>query len=298
MDGVCFGYRVRGPVQLRYLRTGPGDSELAVCERDGPDPSPAGAPVASWPAAQRGGLAGRLHRDGQRFHLWVDGGGWFDVEPCRPRITVPAATDALRREERLWGVPALLCFSARGDLPLHAAAVEVDGGAVLLAGPSRAGKTSLAAAFVRAGRRLLTEDLSCCRMAPEPELVPGPAMLRLRPDAYGGVPPDGMVVVGRDDERVHLALADSDRAGCPVPIRGLAVLRSSRDTPAAVPLAAPTALPELWALTFVLPDPASRAQRLEQLLALVDAVPVWDLHVPRGLHRLPAAVTTLTGVLG
>ena len=57
----------------------------------------------------------------------------------------------------------MLCFRARGDTALHAAAVEVDGQAVVLGAPGTFGKTTLAAAFHAAGHRLLSEDTTCIR---------------------------------------------------------------------------------------------------------------------------------------
>ena len=45
-------------------------------------------------------------------------------------------------------------------MTLHASAVAVDGGAVLLAGGSGAGKPSLAAAFVQRGYGLLADDIA------------------------------------------------------------------------------------------------------------------------------------------
>ena len=40
----------------------------------------------------------------------------------------------------------------------------------------------MAAAFHRAGHRVLSEDTTCVRLGPEQAVVPGPAMLRVRHD--------------------------------------------------------------------------------------------------------------------
>ena len=73
---------------------------------------------------------------------------------------------------------------ARGDLAVHAAAVDVDGSALLLAAPGRYGKTTLAAAFAGQGYRLLAEDTTCYRPSSDPSVLPGLAMLRIRPDVH------------------------------------------------------------------------------------------------------------------
>src|SRR2546430_14670805 len=87
--------------------------------------------------------------------------------------------------------PPALCCMHRGALPLHAAAVEIESRAVVIAAPGRHGKTTLALAFQRHGYRVLTEDLACCSLASTPKLLPGPALLRVRPDVYHGHPPAG-----------------------------------------------------------------------------------------------------------
>jgi len=224
---------------------------------------------------------------------WVDGGGWFGIDADRPAILVPAGADPLRREERLWSIPSLLCFVRRGDLPLHGAAVEIDGGALLLCGPSRAGKTTLAAAFVSAGHRLLTEDLACCRLSPAPAILPGPAMLRIRSDAYERLSLPGTTVVGHDDDRAHLALEGELRGdGRPVPLRGIALLRTGDETHGER-LAPHDALRDLWALSLKLPDDEDRARCFHGLVQLTDGVPIWNFHRPLTYGGLPDAVRAL-----
>jgi hypothetical protein len=289
--GVCFGFAVRSTVSLRYLRSGSGDP-LDVEEAAEPAPSPIGQPVREWrpPATP---LRARLYREHTRFWLSVEDGGWFGIDPERPSIQVPRGVDALRREERLWSIPSLLCFVRRGDLPLHGAAVEVDGGALLLCGPSRAGKTTLAAAFLSAGHRVLTEDLGCCRLLPFPAVLPGPAMLRVRPDVYGRLALSGTTVVGRDDERVHLALEGDLRGdGRPVPLRAVVFLRSS-DQLRSERIQPQEALRDLWALSLKLPEAEDRARCFHGLVQLTGTVPIWNFHRPLTYSDLPAVVDEL-----
>jgi hypothetical protein len=288
--GVCFGYEPRTAVALRYLRSGSADP-LEIEEASEPDPLSIGRPIREWrPPANP--LHARLYRNGKSFRLWVEGGGWFEIDPERPAIRVPAGVDPLRREERLWSIPSLLCFVRRGDVPLHGAAVEVDGGALLLCGPSRAGKTTLAAAFLSAGHRVLAEDLGCCRLEPEPAVLPGPAMLRVRRDVYRRLRVPG-AVAGEDEDRVHLALEGPLRGdGGPVPLRAIVLLRRGEGVQLE-PMAAQEALRDLWALSLKLPEDADRTRCFHGLVRLTGAVPVWNFHRPLDYGRLPAVVRRL-----
>jgi hypothetical protein len=291
---VCFGFEPRSTVPLRYLHSGAGDP-IDISESLEAGPASPGEPVREWkPPANP--LHARLYRDGGRFDLWVEGGGWFGIDPGRPAIRVPAGVDTLRREERLWSIPSLLCFVRRGDLPLHGAAIEVDGGALLLCGPSRAGKTTLAAAFLHAGHRVLTEDLGCCRLSPTPAVLPGPAMLRVRSDVYQRLAPAGTAVVGRDEERVHLALEGELRGdGRPVPLRAVVLLRTG-ETTHSERVAAHDALRDLWALSLKLPDAGDQARCFHGLVQLTESVPVWNFHRPLRYRGLPTVVRELAGL--
>jgi hypothetical protein len=237
-----------------------------------------------------------LYRDHRRFWLWVDGGGWFGIDPEYPAIQVPSGVDELRREERLWSIPSLLCFVRRGDLPLHGAAVEVDGRALLLCGPSRAGKTTLAAAFLSAGHRVLSEDLGCCRLSSSPAVLPGPAMLRVRPDVYGRFAFPGTTVVGRDDERVHLALEGDLRGdGGPVPLQAVVLLREA-DYLRTEQVRPQEALRDLWAVSLKLPEAKDRTRCFHGLIQLTASVPIWNLYRPLTYRGLPSVVQHLAGL--
>jgi hypothetical protein len=289
--GVCFGYEPRSVVALQYLRPGSG-APLEIEEAPDDEPPRVGPPIREW-RPPRNPIYASLHRNGARFDLWLDGGGWFAIDPELPAIRVPRGVDPLRREERLWGIPTLLCFVRRGDVPLHGAAVEIDGGALVLSGPSRAGKTTLAAALLSAGYRVLTEDLSCCRLAPSPAILPGPAMLRVRPDVYGRLAFPNTTVVGRDDERVHLALDGELRGdGEAVPLRGIVFLRQA-DAVRSERIAATEALRDLWALSLKLPEDSDRARCFHGLMQLTAGVPIWNFYRPLNYDCLPAVIGEL-----
>ena len=218
--GTCFGYEIRSQLDLHYLRSGTG-MPLEIELGDQATAVPGDEPLLEWLPAPDLPFHGRLHRFEEKYLLWISGVGWFGIDPAGPRITVPPEADGVRREERIWGLPAILCLLGRGDLPLHAAAVEIDGRAVVLGAPRTFGKTTLAAAFARDGFRLLSEDLTCVRRGDEPHVVPGPAMLRLRHDVAEHLDVPHTTRLADADDRVHLAFTHDRRGDCePLPIAG------------------------------------------------------------------------------
>ena len=84
----------------------------------------------------------------------------------------------------------------------------------------------MAAAFHRAGHRVLSEDTTCVRLGPEPAVVPGPAMLRVRHDVAAELELPSVRRVGESDDRVHYALVDPGDCE-PVPVRAVVFLDAS-----------------------------------------------------------------------
>jgi hypothetical protein len=291
--GTCFGFSVSPDLGFKYLRNGEGEPLTIIESADEPEGTEH-APVLEWSPTPAIPWHARLYDDGARFRLWIESGGWFVVEPSLSRITIPTHDDHVRREERLWGLPAILTFLERGDLPLHAAAVEVDGGAVILGAPGRFGKTTLAAAFVSAGYRLLSEDVTCVRLTERPVAIPGPAMLRVRQDVADSVATNNVSVTLEAQEpeaRVHFSIDPSLRGDCnPVPIRGIVLLRVTDDRVWLDPVDPVAALRDLWPLSFRLPFDSDRGRAFGGLAELVRDVPIWNLHRPMRIDALSAAV--------
>lgn len=287
-----FGFQVRCRERLRFLRAGAGVETLDVVTASEPRRRPAVPPIADWPLGGANQEArGTLYRVERGFEFWATDVGAYHVDVEQGRIEIPETPDHVGREQRLWGMPAVLCYMQRGDIPLHAAAVELGAGAVILAAPSHYGKTTLALAFHGHGYRVLSEDLACCRVSSVPELLPGPALMRIRTDVYAGCPPSGTHVVASRPDRVFLAL-DDDRRGssAPVPIRGIVMLLESTDGVKMERAASPVALADLWALSFRLPTNEARSRAFKQLARLAGAVPTWNLYRPLRLGSLDAVV--------
>lgn len=281
--GACFGYEVRSELEFGYLRLGGGDA-LDVSPGAPPKRSP-GRLLKEFVPPQFPTHV-RLYSDGEDYRIWIDGGGWFAINPHVPRVVVPADVEPVRREERLWGLPALLCFLGRGDLPLHASCVEIDGLALLLAGPGRFGKTTLAAAFAADGYRVLSEDLVCLRPGPTPSVIPGPAMLRVRIDVVDTFRIPGAAELLRDADRAHLSLA-SRRGTCdPVPLAGIALLSEGDTDPRLDRVTGTDVVRDLYTVSFKLPTDDDRARCFRSVGALAGSVSTWSLTRRRRLSDL------------
>jgi len=142
-------------------------------------PALAHALFQSYPRAEHGELryelsAGELRRDGKR--LVVD-----DPQDLVPRFEMDLYEQVLARAEAAW--------------ILHAAALAVNGKALVLCGASGAGKTTLTLALAARGLRLLTEELvsidsaGTVRGLPRPMHVPANSPQRARvPASWNQLP--------------------------------------------------------------------------------------------------------------
>jgi hypothetical protein len=287
---VVFGFDVRSQLAFHYLRRGSGvplEVEEVLLE-----PSDPGRLLEASP--YRPGQRGRtqVYEDGSAFNLWVDHAGWFRVDPAVPRITVPPSDYPAWREAIIWGLPAALCVLDRGDMMVHAAAVKVGDGAIVLAAPGGHGKTTLASAFVSAGFKLISEDLVALDVARR-VVFPGPEVMRLRRDV-ADQKPSGARVVAEDTEKLHLALDESARAaGNPLAVHGVAFLRPSHEGITLTPVSADAALPDLWSLALRLPTDEGRSACFANVVDLVQAIPVWNLARPPRRSALQPTIELL-----
>jgi len=107
----------------------------------------------------------------------------------RTRRVIGRFSAAMARDARHWRTvifPMLLSIMAgsAGLIELHASCVAKNDGGLILAGPSRSGKSTLAMAFKVAGFRLLSDDRTFCSLERGKLQAWGlPRPLKLRPEA-------------------------------------------------------------------------------------------------------------------
>jgi hypothetical protein len=208
--------------------------------------------------------------------------------------------DARRREAfltYLLGQALSFALIKLGAEPIHATAVDVGRGAIVFLGDSGYGKSTLATSFLRAGHRILTDDLLLfCDDGPGVKAYPGPSRIKLMEDRawelLPGIGPAGPM--NRRGGKLIIPLAAAHGAGKKTRIlafydllppgeakrlHGISIQRlSSRDA--------------FFALTRNTFNPrVATPSRLRQLFAtatrIASKVPVKRLAFPRRLDVLP-----------
>jgi hypothetical protein len=251
--------------------------------------------LQTWDAEPGVKAAVHLHRCGPGAFAIESGDFWFRYDADEAAFTVRRTGDPPFREALLWESPAAIAMVLGGDLALHAASVDVDGHGILISGPGRAGKTTLAAAFHAAGHRLLSDDLTGCRLGRAgPAVLPGPALVRLRPDSAGRLGAAGLYTAWQRPDRVYAAVDPGRRgSGDPLPLERIVLLDPEPGPLSVTGVDRREALRDLWAMSFWLPTDESRAACFERLGRLLAGVPAVRIRRPREWEALPGTVAFL-----
>ena len=164
-----------------------------------------------------------------------------------------------------------LAATIRGLEVFHASGVVLDGRALLFAGPPGAGKSSLAAALVAAGGRLLSDDAVALRLSADTlTAYPGSVVLQLRTADDERLSAGARAALGRPAPPAFgKPRYVSDSVPDPAPLGGLFLLERSTEEPAVEQLAAVNPF-ELIASTFNLS--VRTPARLQRQLDVVSAI--------------------------
>jgi hypothetical protein len=188
-----------------------------------------------------------------------------------------------------------------GTVCLHGSAVSVDGEGICFLAPKYHGKSTLAAAMVAAGARLVTDDVLPLALGADVRLRPGVPTLRLWQDSEAAVAIEEKEDGRDDDEKARIDLKPRALISGPEPLRAVYVLNPALHAPACAPavtrtrLQGPSAFETLIRNGSIAPLLSAREARplLEVAGTIVRQVPVYSLRPVRDLARLPEVVEQL-----
>jgi hypothetical protein len=299
--GSCYGFEIRSTLEFRFLRAGGNGAPLGIEESEEDLSERPGRLIQTWSAIPGRRALTELYRrdDGYRVRIGDARADWFHVSYGSDAIRLSTSRNPAHREVRLWTTPITVAAAATGAMALHAAAVDLHGGAVLLVAPSGSGKTTTATGFHARGHRLLSEDLSCCVAGSPGAVLPGPGLIKLRHDVASRFTLDDLEPVVETTEKVFCSVDPSARGtGDPVPLRAIVFLGVHSGAPELRDVPAPDALRDLWGMSFYFPDDESRARCFEELGRLVDGTPVHRLTRRLDSEALDWTVETLAARFG
>jgi hypothetical protein len=223
----------------------------------------------------------------------------FEVSADGARIDVHtgAQSDAEPAYTYLISQVISVALLKRGVESLHASAVAHDGKATVLLGESGRGKSTLTAALLQQGAKLITDDLLVLRFDGGDYLaVPGAFRIKLEPATARqlDVTWTGTPLADGSGKYVYRL----DAAQCMVEdtrVERIVVLESNAVETRTETLSTTAATRALLEATFnpLHTEPSRLAALLNEARMLAASVPVVRLHVPRDFAQLPTVIAEL-----
>lgn len=266
---------------------------------------PASSPLYISPLRDRDGASlGIVYRESSGDVFRFPSAGDFCLKLNSIDCYIPDPERNLA-ELRFLGPVMSYWFELRGLPTLHASAVSINGGAVAFVSRHGGGKSGLAAAMVRAGFPLLTDDLLVLEERESRwEARPAYPEMRMWPDeaAHFVGPPEDLPLVQADSEKRRVAVGNGGfgsflDASTPLACIYLASRRPETGGEIEIqPVSRSEALIELVRHSFsprLVEAAGLQPARLDRLARLVRAVPVRRLVYPSSFDRLPEVVRFL-----
>lgn len=241
--------------------------------------------------------------DGREYLRWPSLFEFLIAEDGR-RIIGRALREVPRETFQTYLFGQVLSFALLkcGIEPLHATSVVMDGKAIAFLGDCGYGKSTLAAACLKRGYSLLTDDQLVLREEGAQVIAyPGPPRIKLMPAVARrlmGSGADGFPLNPLTSKRI-ISLTAAQYANSPMPLKAIYVLRfpRSRSNPrvATQRLSDRAAWYELTRGTFnpVLHDPDRLKTQFVWACQLAERIPVKSLSYPGTLQALPRVVEAL-----
>lgn len=292
------------PASLRYYRayglTIAADLPLAELQ-----PAPAATPDVSFtradidrPLPSRPGDRISEFGENEIYFGWAGIARFLMTGRSVIQYMPDAGFDPMLLSVALLGPLLGLVLEGRGLLLLHGSGLVVDGRAALFLGDKGAGKSTIAAAFMAQGYRMLADDILAIDCSgPRPFILAGYPAIKLSPEAaetlappvHGEIATDATLL---DKRRLRVDDRYSD-VGVEV---GAIYLLERGDTLRSSPRGPQDGLMALMRFSYAtrfgdqIIRGAAAARHLRQCAALANGVPTRVLQVPSALSALPDAV--------
>lgn len=214
-------------------------------------------------------------------------------------------------EERFLAFPILgpvlaWILSRKGLFLLHASAIDINGRTAVFMGDKLAGKSTTAAAFVRAGHPLITDDLVAISFEEpgRPMIMPAFAQIKLAADAAAAVTIAGAVA----QPLIHDAFPKRQHslpsmATAPATADWFFTLKRGSQDVALMPMDLSAAIRTFNRFSYMSRfsnanwTAAEDAEHFQNCARLASLAKAGELSVPVGLERLPETVTFVTDLL-
>lgn len=244
------------------------------------------------------GKSDELCADGEGAGFFIEGVAQYWV--CQGReIFVDPELDAPARNVRLYllGSALGLLLHQRGNLPLHANAIEINGRGYAFMGPSGSGKSTLAAAFHDHGYRVVADDV--CVVSLDDEGLAsahcGVPRLRLKEDALAGTgrfAGNYPLSYAGDEQFRKFDVATRQAGRMPIPLHAVIALACG-DELDCKRLGGVEAVEVVFANTYrggFIASAGDAKAHWQACVQLVAAVPVFRLRRPLRPEAIPAIV--------
>jgi hypothetical protein len=291
-----YGVRLRSEWTLPYpRRRHPAVADVALVRQASGHFARARAQAA--PLERRAVINAALP-DGANYLCWR---GHFEFIVSPDGRTVAARQIGRRTPEsfhtHMLGQALSFALVRQGIDPLHATVVDIGGAAVAFLGDSGYGKSSLAAAFVGAGDRLVTDDLLVISETAAGLVAhPGPPRLKLYPQALRRLLPEarGTILITASP-KLMVPLTPRQATAAVVPLRAVYVLAPPDDAREHARVTIRTLSPRQACLalirnTFntVIVDEARLAQQFVLVTRVAAALPVKAVSYRRSFRDIDA----------
>jgi hypothetical protein len=279
-----YGYEVSSEIALARLRPGGGNRGRLSIELAREEPLAGPAEIVSLIQGPDDEPVFAVARTPGALLTWCEVTGSARIDAGAGHISVSPRGDPDSWEDRLLSTVIPLLLAERGELLLHACAVQAQEGAVVVCGPSGRGKSTLAAVLGACGLPILAEDEVALSLKDAHVLAwPGPAGVRLDRQAACMLGALGPVTVR--GKQLHFPSSAPSPAG-PVPVAAIIALEPRGGTDLAIrPLDGPGGLAEIF-LSVARLELTTWAPAFRGAAEVVRRVPCHAARLPDDLGRV------------